>query len=381
MKTSIITTTINIPRFLESYIPNLEKYGHLHEVDIIIVGDTKTPKEAKQYVHDLIGERDIHVEMWDVIDQEEWINNNYPDMKEDIAFAIPYQSVRRRNFGYLRALQLCSDVIITIDDDNLPTDEDWLSGHLKAFEQNGVVFNEVFSQNKFVNPCEMLNMNHEGIYMRGYPISEIYSDSFALNVLPPTYEKVVLNMGLWNLKPDVDSYTNIIFPDLQSNELKAEYPRKLAVAKGNYIFINTQNTAISREAMPAYYLLFQDTRIYENKIDRFDDIWSGIILQKIAFAMNHTVTFGSPCANHMRNTHDFAKDLKCEFSGIVLNDKIIRYIIDMPLECSSYREGYEKIIEHLEKIQPNAFHEPVHMFLSRMTRAMRIWLKLIDKWM
>jgi glycosyltransferase involved in cell wall biosynthesis len=375
MKTSIVTTTINLPRFLDEYVPNLEKYGH-KDWNIIIVGDTKTPEESGHYILDKFFDygKDGTIEFFNIKKQESWINEHYPKLKEEVGFAIPYQSVRRRNFGYLRALELGSDVIITIDDDNYPTG-DWLGEHINAFTDKTPT---VFSPNRTVNPCNMLGCNHSPIYMRGYPISEIYSDEFVNSI--ENKNKVVLNMGLWTNKPDVDSYTNIIYPDLVSNKIN-NLIKRYALSLHHFIPINTQNTAFLKEVLPAYYLLFQDTAIYENKIDRFDDIWSGFILQKISHALGHTVSFGIPLAEHRRNTHDYNKDLKAEFSGIVLNDKTVKMIIDANLDCTSYNDGYIKMTDYIEKVTKNKFHPEVEIYFKRMIRAMRIWSKIIYRWM
>ena len=368
MKTTIVTTTINIPTFINEYE---EKLKNDSNVFIIIVGDSKTPELAEQYVKD---KGYPNVEFWSVKDQEAWFEKNYPDDLEDIAFAIPYKSVRRRNFGYLRALEMGSDLIITIDDDNLPND-DWLKDHKEAFTAG---MNTVFSPNRLVNPCDMISCNHEPVYMRGYPISEIYQDEFVAS--EKNQSRVVLNMGLWTNKPDVDSYTNIMFPDLISTGKKPELDKRYALLNQHYIPINTQNTAFLREVTPAYYCLFQDTNILENRIDRFDDIWSGFILQHIAFQKGDTVSFGVPFTRHMRNVHDLNKDLKIEFSGIALNKLVFDAITSIKVS-GTYAECYQQMADGLEEKLKDRVSPEADMFFKRMIRAMRIWNKLTAKWM
>ncbi len=372
MKTSIVTTTINIPTFINEYEEKLKGNSN---VFIIIVGDTKTPELAEQYVRD---KGYPNVEFWDVKDQEEWFHKNYPEeFWEEIGFAIPYKSVRRRNFGYLRALEIGSDLIITIDDDNLP-DINWLKDHKDAFN---VDMKTVFSPTRTINPCEMLQCNHQPVYMRGFPISDIYQDEFIAS--DKNQNRVVLNMGLWINKPDVDSYTNILFPDLISQGLKPEVDKRYAVKEEYYIPINTQNTAFLREVAPAYYLLFQDTDIGEQRIDRFDDIWSGFILQHIAFQKGDTVSFGVPLTNHMRNVHDFNKDLRIEFPGIVMNKMVFDAIRSTEVH-GTYAECYQQIADSFErKLEMYSFgdNQDVCDFFKRMIKAMRIWNKLVSKWM
>jgi hypothetical protein len=39
---TMVITTINVPRLLEGYARNFERFGHLHEVRALIIGDRKT---------------------------------------------------------------------------------------------------------------------------------------------------------------------------------------------------------------------------------------------------------------------------------------------------------------------------------------------------
>ena len=82
----------------------------------------------------------------------------------------------------------------------------------------------------------------------------------------------------------------------------------------------------------------------------------------------------------MRNSHNFAKDLGAEFSGIALNDKISKLLIGYDLDCGSYKDGYVKMTDVLEKHTCNRFHPDVEIFFKRMIKAMRIWHTLTDRW-
>ena len=52
MKITIVTTTINIPYFLESYIKNFQKHNH-RDITFIIIGDRKTARGAEEYIQNL----------------------------------------------------------------------------------------------------------------------------------------------------------------------------------------------------------------------------------------------------------------------------------------------------------------------------------------
>src|SRR5579885_1951806 len=48
MKTTIVTTTINIPVALLQYVKNARSYGH-RDLDLIVIGDRKSPPETADF--------------------------------------------------------------------------------------------------------------------------------------------------------------------------------------------------------------------------------------------------------------------------------------------------------------------------------------------
>ena len=227
MKTAIVTTTINFPSFLLEYKENFDAWKVLppkngDALNFIVVGDNKTPIHSEQFFT-WLGQEYAYdwVEYWAPDKQKAWLETFYP--KKDLSMVIPENDMRRRNFGYLRALQWGADVIVTIDDDNYPF---------------------VYSKNKIVNPCSILELMPflevpgGSIYSRGYPLHKYFSDDLAngfMYDLPVGFcqkessPKVVLNMGLWMGKPDVDSFTNLNYKNLYSNGTSSNQYGNLSV--------------------------------------------------------------------------------------------------------------------------------------------------------
>ena len=48
---SIVTTTINVPFFLNGLIKNLSIYNNLKKTNIVVIGDKKTPSETLDYIN------------------------------------------------------------------------------------------------------------------------------------------------------------------------------------------------------------------------------------------------------------------------------------------------------------------------------------------
>ncbi len=302
---------------MDSYIDNTSQ-----DVEYIVIGDEKTKFDYDRFTT-------YDFEYYDVTRQKAWIHDNFIGVidYDDVCSAIPWNSVRRRNLGYLIALEHGAEVIVTVDDDNFQ-EVGWLEKHLSALEKARYI---VSSMNRVVNPCEFLEFyTKSNIYMRGYPIFQMFSDE--TTIVAKESGGSVLNMGLWKHAPDVDAATNLVYTGLQSsgfNRLVEDC--SYAVASYNYIPINTQNTAFMRKVTPAYYTLLMDTMINGLLIDRYDDIWAGWILQKIAHHLGDHVSFGQPLSNHIRNKHDYLRDFSCEYVGMILNSRFFNFIDSLVL--------------------------------------------------
>jgi hypothetical protein len=376
MKTAIVTTTINVPIFLEGYLVNFRKFKiNPEKAMFIIIGDMKSDHDKiKKYIEGLNSE--YIIEYWDVDKQKEWILQNYPGM--DVDSIIPWNSIRRRNLGYLRALELKKEIIITIDDDNfVAEDVDWFNQHIESFYGNKKIM-KVHSLNKIVNPCDMLSMNTQNIYSRGYPITKMFSNTF--EPIFPERNKVVLNVGLWRESPDIDGIANLLYNDIKSYGIKMDMKDKYALFMGNYIPINTQNTSFLAEITPAFYALLMDTEINGLKMDRYDDVWAGWFITAIAHHLGDTVTFGTPLTNHIRNKHDYLKDTKSEFLAMILNLELFNFVQNLNLLNSNYFHCYEEISSELIRFA-YSLDESLMPYFERLSNAMKGWLLLCKKWM
>ena len=375
---AIVTTTINVPYFLKSYIQNFELYSiDNNGLIFIIIGDLRSPhKEIEKYIQRMAS--NFTIEYWDAESQKKWISETFGSRAEKVEAVIPYNSIRRRNVGYLRALELGSDVIITIDDDNYPGGSNWLSEHLSALYTTEAL-PIVSSRNKMVNPCYILKFNYPAlrIYSRGYPFSKLFYDTFDVEFR--SEGKVALNMGLWTKSPDVDAYTNILYPGLESLGIKERFQSRYALALDNYMPINTQNTSFIRELTPAFYDVLMDTTIRGVRLDRYDDIWAGLFALKLIHRLNYRVTFGAPLTVHKRNKHDYISDLRSELIGMSLNNVVHEIIMSADVQSKNFTDGYLELAGILmTEIRKFVTDEEVLSYFSKLTEAMRIWIDLVE---
>jgi hypothetical protein len=362
MKIALVLTTINVPDLIIGYADNFEKYGNRSEVGFIIIGDLKTPQEAKEPV-EKIRKRGFEVEYLDIPQQEEWLKK-FPDLKQ----IIPYNSDNRRNIGYLIAAERGAEVIISLDDDNYAREEDYLEAHKVVGCTKEL--KTAHSRNAWFNICSQLELEPPRIiYPRGFPYSKRWTDDAEFTV---SSGRIVMNAGLWLGDPDVDAVTRLNEPI----RAVGASPEMLMLAPEVYCPINTQNTAFHRDILPCYYFVTMKALINGNKIDRYGDIWSGLFALKVINQMKDRVSFGPPLTDHRRNTHNLLKDLQEELWGMILTESLIPILDSIQLTAMTYQEAYLELANKLEERVnlDEDFTPGVKNYFSQITSAMRIWV-------
>src|SRR5665213_3259464 len=89
---AIVTTTIFVPKLLDSYTEDVKKYKR--SVLFVIIGDKKTPPETAAYCEGLAQRSGFTVEYFDVPRQEEYLKK-FPALGAHI----PYNCIERRDIG------------------------------------------------------------------------------------------------------------------------------------------------------------------------------------------------------------------------------------------------------------------------------------------
>ncbi len=355
MKTAITITTINKPTVIESYLKNILNYGH-QDVEIIIVGDKKTPSGVGDYCAKISRESLITVKYLDVDFQKNYLKK-FPDLEK----YLPYNSFSRRNIGDLFAYEEGYDVIIRVDDDNYPTEDDFIRIH--GIVGKNIKTTVLKSENGWYNVCEEL-IDEENIpfYPRGFPYSKRWlSDQ---NSTVQRKVKVVLNAGLWLGDPDVDAITRLCKP-INAIKYKKTFGDTFALENGTWCPINTQNTSYSRDIIPASFV--------PPNVGRYDDIWSGYLLRKITDHFDHYVTYGSPLLFQKRNVHNLWNDLENEINGNIFTDHLIQALNNINLTGNSYGACYYELAEKLdENLSEN------RVVFDGVIEGMKIWSDLIN---
>lgn len=369
MKPAVVLTTVNVPEQLFfDYIQNFKTYNHKSEVTFIVIGDLKTPPAIKDVLNRVFS-RGFDFEYWDISLQKKWLNQ-FPRFKK----IIPYNSDSRRIIGYLRGIEKGADTIITIDDDNYPTNEDFLEPHSIVGNTLRIPF--VSSSNGWYNICELLETKPKSriIYPRGFPFSKRWVDSTISQ--KEREAKIVANLGLWIGEPDVDAVARLNEP-VETTQLKQN---RIVLAPGTYTPMNSQNTAILREAMPAYFYAIMQERIYGLKVDRYGDIWAGFFLQKVAHHLGDVISIGKPVTRHIRNRHDLLNDLKKEFGGMLVTEKFISMLFNIELTSQNYLDTAFELAQKILREANNISDRDSKILIKNVAERFQIWIDVISKY-
>jgi hypothetical protein len=283
MKKYIVTTTINPPT------KALKLFAQKKDWNLIIAGDLITP----------------HLEFKKL--EKKYNNVRYldPEYQEKryskLSKVLGWRNIQRRNIGLLEAYLEGAEIIATVDDDNIPTDE-W---GRDLFLGKKVEVNYYRTSLESFDPVGATN--YPNLWHRGYPLQLLarrnYSEMTKKVIIP------YIQADFWNGDPDIDAICRMQFaPDCR-------FDTKFFPLSSNKISpFNSQNTFLSRKVMKDYFLF--------PFVGRMDDIWASFYVQ----SKGYKVVYGKPTVYQERNPHDLTKDMVAEFLGYEKSLEIIKSI-------------------------------------------------------
>jgi hypothetical protein len=305
-----------------------------------------------------------------------WFKERFAD-HEKYASVIPERCHAETSFGFLAALEQGADAIIEIDDDVYPcANGSFVRQHLENLSgtsQSSIVM----SKCRWYNTLESLQIDATPrIWPRGHP----YSTKFRCSEFVRTNGggPAVLNVGLWAGDPDLDALTLVQLGGLDGKgpvQSRCLRHNRTVVGTGTYFAVCSMNTAFKAEIVPSFYQLYM--KAYG--IDRFDDIWSGIFLKKIADHLGDGVSLGGPLGLHNKRPRDVFRDLQAELEGMVINETLWQVVDSLDINGKDYRSCYESLTGELGS-RLSVFPDKTHRdFLNLQVDKMRLWLEVVDR--
>jgi len=285
-----VVTSINPPT---PAVRELAASACVHGVDLIVVGDTKSPP-----AFDLDGCRFLS------IDDQLATGRRF-------AAACPTRHYARKNLGYLVAIAEGCQRIVETDDDNFPR-ESFFDGRQREVRA------AVSRMGGWVNAYRYFT--DALIWPRGLPLDRIHDAGAAFEDLDVAEVSCPIQQGLADDNPDVDAIYRLILPLPQ----RFREDRLLALGSGSWCPFNSQNTQWWPEAFPLLYLPAYCPF-------RMTDIWRSFVAQRIAWANGWFLLFHGPTVCQERNAHDLMADFADEMPGYLNNDRIRRALESLQL--------------------------------------------------
>jgi hypothetical protein len=291
------------------------------DAEIIVVGDRKSPPEQREFC------RGIKARYLGVEEQKALPYRSGGE--------IPWNCIMRRNLGLLEAIRTGADLIVSVDDDNQPNNDDWLTRFEAVFtgEQR---YPLVESETGWFNLGDYAS---DPFYYRGFPYS-LRNRGIAYRDAGQA-EKIGIANGLIYGDPDINA-TERIEKAPRVCRYEVEALDGLAVDPRNtWTPINTQNTAYFGECMALSFVL--------PLVGRYDDIWASYIAQAVMAASGYAVYFGLPDVTQERNPHNIYKDLQNELMGMEYTERFCDLLATAELLPGSVTDNLYRVANHLRR--------------------------------
>lgn len=328
MRLAVIGTTINGEA---GYLPFdlLAAKSKFSDVAFTIAGDVNAkPFDSSQF--------QCRIEYLEPKDQERFASSA----------PIGWKTPRRRPIAWLRAIELKPDVILSVDDDNIPPDDYFHTWHTVLTTPATRIATPLAGAKPPVwhNYLRSSDAPIE-LYPRGFPIPFRGPAATAIQAArrPIEPEEIGLYQGISLGDPDIDSLTRMVFPTRMPLSLIGEKNYCLRDVWSPY---NMQSTAY-RPILFGLPILFPHN-------GRFDDIYASFAFQKLLFNNRKYAHIGDPINQQNRGIRDTLKlDFPEEIHGHIGSHEVWQRISEID-ETDSVR-FLEKLVtidhEHIQREQ------------------------------
>ncbi len=270
----------------------------------IVIGDKTSPG-------------DFHIDGCDYFSIDDQLASGFK-----LAEMCPLRHYARKNIGYLIAVKNGAEIIIETDDDNMPYDSFWLRPQCSM-------------ETKVITNAGWVNIYNyftdQRIWPRGFPLEYIRKETPSFDRLNSGRMNCLIQQGLVDENPDVDSIYRLVMPLPQS----FKKDRQVILARDTWCPVNSQNTTWWRDTFELLYLPAYCTF-------RMTDIWRGFIAQRIAHINGWGILYNRPTVWQERNEHKLIQDFKDEVPGYLNNAEICSDIERLDL-----KPGIDKIADNL----------------------------------
>jgi len=366
--TCVIIPTIRDYWVVKNYVKNAQEHNFdIDRLHFLLITEDFCEKEK---MSELLRSLEVDGDVFGNKERLEWMKSHGLG---NFSSVIPNKSHAETSFGLLWMLAEGSEYGFFIDDDTLPTQDDFFGRHIKNLNFSGDI-EEVSSDTGWVNVLYQSFQRHK-LYPRGYPYSCMNEKT---KTSARKISNVTLSQGMWINNPDLDAIRILNQGGLNGVcEIKLaerDFARNFIAAKGNYKTVCSMNLAFKKEIIPAFYQLPMDDNIW--KIGRFEDIWSGIFIKRICDTMDKNMISGFPLCVHNKVPRSTFKDLMTEGPAMEINEFLWKIVDGIDFNSKDYFGMYAQLADTLERGEWKFLNGE---FLNFMGARMNLWLTAVEK--
>ncbi|MCR9243869.1 MAG: hypothetical protein NXI31_02475 [bacterium] len=287
-------------RFLDAWEP---EFARSDRIELVVVEDNPEPS------FELSTEARLSHYSWRDIDER----------FGDDSWIVPRRTDCVRSFGYHDAWTRKPDMIVTLDDDCLPNSASpigFLDDHWQRLESGG-------NHDAWVSTTS-------GTIPRGVPYEA-----------RERQQRCVINHGLWEHVIDYDAVTQL----QQLRNPTAVEPVDQTIPRGHYYPMCGMNLAWRPEITPALYFLLMGR---DHGVDRFGDIWAGLLSKRICDHLGYAINSGSPTVHHARASNVWS-NLRKEAPGMERNETMWRLVDETLLTGTTVVDCYRQLAAAIER--------------------------------
>ena len=273
MINTIVTTTIY------PISEATKKFASFKNWNFIIVGDKKTPHD--EYIELAKNNKNV------IYLTPEYQEENF----KEISDLLGWNTISRRNIGFLEALKNNSEIIASVDDDNIPLDN-W-GENIMIGKPTNVYYYE--SDELAFDPIGVTN--YPNLWHRGFPIQILNNRNNKYKITRKTILPDI-QADFWNGDPDIDAVCR-----LEHKPMCFFDDKYFPLATNTFSPFNSQNTFFSNKALKNYMAI--------PFIGRMDDIWGGYYLESLGFK----VVYNKATVFQDRNIQNLTKNMMDEYIG------------------------------------------------------------------
>lgn len=241
-----------------------------------------------------------------------------------------------RSFGFWRAWSAGAQIIFTLDDDCYPTEDNLVQIH---------------RDNLYRTPAWTSSV--PGMRVRGLP----YRSASVLR-------DVFLSIGLWSGYADLDAISTLAGAD---PALPVTGAVTRVMPSQQYFPMSGMNLAFRREITCLMYFAPMGCG---QPFARFDDIWCGLVVQRICRHLGHSIVCGHPLVDHRRASDPFTNLVK-EAPGVEVNERLWEVVDAIPLTGSEPRECMLEVGAWFAALEDD--------YLAGWGRAITSWCRLFHE--